>query len=311
MTRLTAATAALRAAGGEASDDLADATRRRLVRSLERRVKAHRQLASAVTILVTLVIGGAVSWALSTGRLRFLSSQRAVPVTPTPTAADRPTDPHGNANRGAALIAVTPSAPPDRRTGANAGAVPSHAPEPWSPAPPVIAPPVVAAPRPSRPPVVAVPPPVVAAPRPAHASPPSSPVTGAPAGAASRPAPRPSPVVAAPSSTPAPVVVATDAADLREAPFEALYRKAHELHFHGTDYAAALVAWDAYLAAEPMGRFAVEAQFNRALALIRLARYGEARTALEPFARGEIAPAGYRRDEAEQLILRIARLNER
>jgi hypothetical protein len=282
VTRLTAAIAAVRAAGDDAPSDLADATRRRVLRSLERRVKAHRQLASTVTILVTLLIGGAVSWALSTGRLRFLSSQRTTPA-----------------------IQSAPTAALDHRTGANAGAVPSHAPEAWSPAPPVVAPPVVAAPKPVRPaPPVGAPPPVVAAPKPVRPAPPSAPVVAASP-----------PVVAGPTPPqPAPVVATTDATgalDPRNAPFEALYRKAHELHFHGTDYAAALVAWDAYLAAEPMGRFAVEAQFNRALALIHLARYGEARTALEPFARGEIAPAGYRRDEAEQLIVRIARLNER
>src|SRR5947207_12740849 len=52
-------------------------------------------------------------------------------------------------------------------------------------------------------------------------------------------------------------------------PVEALYRRAHELHFHGGDPAAALAAWDRYLAAEPDGRFAVEARYNRALVLVR------------------------------------------
>jgi len=87
---------------------------------------------------------------------------------------------------------------------------------------------------------------------------------------------------------------------------EVLYRKAHELHFHGGDPAAAVAAWDAYLAAEPVGRFSVEARYNRALLLIRIGRYAEARTALAPFARGEVAPAGYRQGEAEQLVRRLA-----
>jgi hypothetical protein len=88
---------------------------------------------------------------------------------------------------------------------------------------------------------------------------------------------------------------------------EPLYDKAHDLHFHGTDFAAALVAWDAYLAAMPAGRFAIEARYNRALCLVRLGRLPQARDALLPFARGEIEPAGYRRVEAAALVDRIAR----
>jgi hypothetical protein len=40
--------------------------------------------------------------------------------------------------------------------------------------------------------------------------------------------------------------------------------------------------------------------------LIRLRRYAEARAALAPFARGDVAPAGYRQAEAEQLFQRLA-----
>jgi TolA-binding protein len=86
---------------------------------------------------------------------------------------------------------------------------------------------------------------------------------------------------------------------------EALYRAAHELHFHGDDVPAALAAWDEYLAASPHGAFAIEARYNRALCLVKLGRLDEARTALAPFAAGEVAPAGYRRDEAARLIERI------
>jgi hypothetical protein len=86
-----------------------------------------------------------------------------------------------------------------------------------------------------------------------------------------------------------------------------LYARAHELHFHGGDPAAALAAWDAYLAAEPRGAFAVEARYNRALCLVRLGRLTDARGELEPFARGEIAPRGYRQPDAAQLIERIDR----
>jgi hypothetical protein len=111
------------------------------------------------------------------------------------------------------------------------------------------------------------------------------------------PAPPPRPV-----TPPQPVV-----SPRRAVPVEVLYRRAHELHFHGGDPAAALAAWDAYLAAEPDGRFTVEARYNRALVLVRLGRYGEARAALAPFARGEVAPAGYRQAEAERLVERLAR----
>jgi hypothetical protein len=89
-------------------------------------------------------------------------------------------------------------------------------------------------------------------------------------------------------------------------PVEALYRRAHDLHFHGGDPAQALAAWDAYLAAEPAGRFSVDARYNRALLLVRLGRYADARAALEPFGRGAVEPAGYRQAEAEQLVERLA-----
>lgn len=98
------------------------------------------------------------------------------------------------------------------------------------------------------------------------------------------------------------------AAPARPAIAEALYRTAHELHFRGVDHAAALAAWDAYLAAEPGGRFAIDARYNRALALVRLGRYAEARTALAPYARGEIA-AGYRQPEAKTIVDRLEALN--
>lgn len=82
---------------------------------------------------------------------------------------------------------------------------------------------------------------------------------------------------------------------------EAAYRRAHELHFRGDDPAAALAAWDDYLRADPGGRFAAEASFNRAIDLIRLGRYDAARAALAPFAQGD----GYRKDDAQRLIDRL------
>ena len=113
---------------------------------------------------------------------------------------------------------------------------------------------------------------------------------------------QPPPVVPEPTQPLAPPPVVKKAVTK---PVEVLYRKAHQLYFHGGDYAAALAAWDAYLAAEPTGRFAIEARYNRALCLVRLARLAEGRDALLPFAHGEVEPAGYRRDEAQQMVDKI------
>jgi TolA-binding protein len=89
-----------------------------------------------------------------------------------------------------------------------------------------------------------------------------------------------------------------------------LYQKAHELYFHDADYDKALVAWDDYLAKEPNGQFSVEARYNRALCLIHLSRFQDAHDALLPFANGEVAPAGYRQDEAKRLETKLQiRLN--
>src|SRR5262249_29176226 len=115
------------------------------------------------------------------------------------------------------------------------------------------------------------------------------------------PAPKPQP------APPPPQKIVETVAAPEIAPVEALYRTAHDLHFHGTDHAAALAAWDAYLAAEPSGRFAVEARYNRALLLTRRGRCAEARGALEPFAKGAVDPAGYCQREAAMLIDRLDR----
>jgi hypothetical protein len=84
-----------------------------------------------------------------------------------------------------------------------------------------------------------------------------------------------------------------------------LYAAAHRAHFVDHDPAAALRAWDAYLAAEPSGRFAPEAHYNRAIALLRLSRRAEARDALAPFASG--AYGDYRREDARRLLEALGR----
>jgi hypothetical protein len=80
----------------------------------------------------------------------------------------------------------------------------------------------------------------------------------------------------------------------------ALFHQAHRLHFHQHDDAAALAAWDRYLAADPTGPLVLEARYNRALCLLRLGRGAEARAALRPFADGTVTH--YRQAEARALI---------
>jgi TolA-binding protein len=84
---------------------------------------------------------------------------------------------------------------------------------------------------------------------------------------------------------------------------EDVYTRAHRLHFDGADPAAALAAWDDYLLRFPDGRFAPDARYNRAIDLVRLRRYVEARAALQPFADGSFG--GYHRDAARELLRSI------
>jgi hypothetical protein len=81
---------------------------------------------------------------------------------------------------------------------------------------------------------------------------------------------------------------------------QALYETAHQAHFAARAPAAALPAWEAYLAEFPDGRFALEARYNRAICLVRLGRHDEARAALKPFANGEAG--GYRQQDAIALL---------
>src|SRR5207248_7414349 len=81
------------------------------------------------------------------------------------------------------------------------------------------------------------------------------------------------------------------------------YARAHALHFRGGDPAAALAAWDAYLAIAPGGPRAglvLEARWNRAICLVRLRRRDAALVAPPPFADG--GSGHYRRDGARPLV---------
>ncbi len=81
---------------------------------------------------------------------------------------------------------------------------------------------------------------------------------------------------------------------------ESAYQRAHELHFTARDMTSALFAWERYLASYPDGRFAPEAAYNRAVALVHLRRFDEAKRALAPFA--DAPPGSYRREEARTIL---------
>jgi hypothetical protein len=120
--------------------------------------------------------------------------------------------------------------------------------------------------------------------------------------------PAPPPVaepVIVPPAAPAPRVAAVASSPRSASPpptpdDEALYTRAHRLHFVDHDPGAALAAWDAYLRAFPRGRLALESRYNRALCLVRLGRNDEASEALAGFAGG--AYGGYRQAEARALL---------
>jgi len=97
-----------------------------------------------------------------------------------------------------------------------------------------------------------------------------------------------------------PVVKASPSVDAESAQAYELYRKAHHLHFEQRNAAAALSAWNEYLREAPSGRFALEANYNRGICLVRLGRASEAQRILEPFADGLYG--GYRQAEATELV---------
>jgi len=107
------------------------------------------------------------------------------------------------------------------------------------------------------------------------------------------------------SPAPAPAQTQTQAPSARAAAAEsaelALFRRAQSLHLAHDP--RAIAAWDAYLRVVSAGALVPEARYNRALALVRVHRYTEARTALQPFAEGQYG--NYRRQEARALLARL------
>lgn len=117
----------------------------------------------------------------------------------------------------------------------------------------------------------------------------------------STPEPPPSAEAAPPPAPPRAAVPAKPSEpESRPEPHLQLYRAAHEAHFRDRDFATALAGWDSYLLRAPSGSFAMEARYNRAIALVRLGRSAAARAALEPFAEGR--HGGYRQADARKLL---------
>jgi len=119
-----------------------------------------------------------------------------------------------------------------------------------------------------------------------------------------RPAPAPAPAPRVATLSRPSVAVPPAAAPAAPTPSavvdpEEIYARAHRAQFALRDYTAALALWDAYLATSG-GALALEARWNRAIALIHLGRREAAIAALASFAAGE--NEGYRQEEAQSLL---------
>ncbi len=147
-----------------------------------------------------------------------------------------------------------------------------------------------------------------AAPDPTESAPPPSSSEGPEPSDGRREGRRPAVALAMNTPLPARDASARAAVDAAPDPEDNLYARAHAAHFVRHDPADALSGWDAYLAIYPHGRFALEAEYNRAIALIRLGRRAEARSALAPFATA--ARGGYRQREARELLDALGDAND-
>jgi TolA-binding protein len=84
-----------------------------------------------------------------------------------------------------------------------------------------------------------------------------------------------------------------------------LYERAHRAHFHEGSARAALRLWNEYLARFPHGRLLPEAQFNRAVCLVRL---GDIERAREILLRLTAAPGSdHPKEQAEKLLAKLGR----
>ena len=81
------------------------------------------------------------------------------------------------------------------------------------------------------------------------------------------------------------------------------YERAHRMHFHESSPRATLRGWNEYIARFPQGRFLPEAQFNRAICLVRLGDIERAREVLL-----RLTAAGgsdHPKEQAEKLLARL------
>ncbi|WP_437719997.1 tetratricopeptide repeat protein [Sorangium sp. So ce861] len=275
---------AARALREEADTSVArrDETRARVMRSLKAQ-RARRLTTVRVVVPLAAVLVGSAAWASAArwfpDAFHDIASQLGLSAAEPPSAPPAPPSPRARSGPRHAAEAPAPEAPEVEApapTEAEASAAPIA---PAPPSLPTADPPV--APAPQRAPELAVTP---------RARPPVAPSAARPAPSAARPAP-----ARASASDPQAIQGPPPGPDA-----DALYQAAHRAHFVERDPASALSAWDAYLAAAPRGRFAVEAQYNRALCLVRLGRKDEAQRALDPFAQGSFG--GYRQAESRSLL---------
>jgi len=278
--------------GAAGRSGAADATRMRIVGSVRAARRRRVVAARASAVLLCAALGG-TAWAAATGRLPSLPRLAemlgvALGTESIPSAPPDPSLAGGPAAQGLPAAAAT----------ADAASEPGGPPQPAPSATAVL--PSGPASAAGAAPVTGTAP-TTAAGAAASASGAAATAAGSTSGAASTTA------ASATGATPtARAEGASDDAAARaegagvDAAADALYKRAHALHFGAQDPAGALRAWDAYLAAAPTGRFAAFAHYNRGLCLLRLGRTAEARRVLQVFASGGFG--GYRRAEAQSLL---------
>lgn len=251
-----------------------DATLRRVLLGT-RKQQQSRKVTRWALLPIAATLVASTAWAGATGRLTVAYHAMSDMLHSAETTESAPTKAAAAVPQGARAPRPAPTQEPE----------PAKAPEPEPPAEPEPEAPKAVesanAPITERAPAA---PAVTAAPR-ASANPATTAQAEPPAAHAST-----EPVKAAP---------ATSAAEPPD-PNAALFAEAHRVHFVERDAARALTAWDAYLAADPNGRFVPEARYNRAIALVRLGRTSEAQNVLQSFAAGNFGD--YHRSDARQLL---------
>ncbi|AKU96065.1 Proline-rich protein [Labilithrix luteola] len=258
-----------------------DATLRRVLLGTRKQQQSRKVTRWAILpIAATLV--ASTAWAGATGKLAVAYHAMSEMLHSSETSETSPSKPVPNTpqNARAPMPAATQEPAP-------ASAEPEPTPEPEAPKPVESA----NAPISEQVPAPAAPAKVAPAPRES-----AHPATTALA------APTPPPAETTPTARtnePSKPSTASSTAEPSD-PNAALFAEAHRVHFVERDAARALTAWDAYLAADPNGRFVPEARYNRAIALIRLGRSAEAQNVLQSFAAGNFGD--YHRSDARQLL---------